>query len=280
MCLKIIVSVISILFVLKKTDIREVLSVLKTVDWKLLLPATLFFIVSKLVSAYRLNIYFRNINVIIPEKINLKLYLLGMFYNLFLPGGIGGDGYKVWVLSKNTGSKARYLAAAVLLDRICGMTVIMVIVLLSALFISVFGLFRLFVPFLIFLLLIGYRMSVKKIFPSFGASINITTIYSVVVQVFQIITILFIAWATGFSGGVNYLILIFLLSSVVAVLPFTIGGLGAREVVFMYGSNMLSVSVGESLAISILFFLITALISLTGFWYLIFPPLNELRNSL
>jgi hypothetical protein len=30
-------------------------------------------------------------------KYNLRLYFLGLFYNVLLPGGIGGDGYKIFM---------------------------------------------------------------------------------------------------------------------------------------------------------------------------------------
>jgi glycosyltransferase 2 family protein len=36
----------------------------------------------------------------IPEKHIIQLYLLGIYYNLFLPGGIGGDGYKIYLLKQ------------------------------------------------------------------------------------------------------------------------------------------------------------------------------------
>ena len=44
-----------------------------------------------------------------------------MYYNLFLPGGIGGDAYKVILMNKRWPQGGlRLLSAAVLLDRISG----------------------------------------------------------------------------------------------------------------------------------------------------------------
>ncbi|QKG53302.1 lysylphosphatidylglycerol synthase transmembrane domain-containing protein [Hymenobacter sp. BRD67] len=58
------------------------------------------FTLSKLISSVRLNTFFRAVGIQLTERYNLRLYWLGMFYNLFLPGGIGGDGYKVYLLGK------------------------------------------------------------------------------------------------------------------------------------------------------------------------------------
>jgi hypothetical protein len=53
------------------------------VGW--LIIATLLFILSKFFSALRLNVFFQAAGIRISHAINLRLYLLGMFYNLFSP---------------------------------------------------------------------------------------------------------------------------------------------------------------------------------------------------
>ena len=118
--LKIIISLLAVWFVLSKIDTAQLGSVIAGIRWPWLILAALFFILSKLVSALRLNIFFRDINVLITEKSNIRLYLLGMFYNLFLPGGIGGDGYKIWLLRKEGSQSVRKLTAAIIFDRING----------------------------------------------------------------------------------------------------------------------------------------------------------------
>jgi uncharacterized membrane protein YbhN (UPF0104 family) len=65
---------------------------------------------------------------------------------------------------------------------------------------------------------------------------------------------------------VAYLV-IFLVSSIVSVLPLTIGGIGSREVTFFYGASLLGLDETISVGISVVFFLITAVVSLMGIWY-------------
>jgi len=47
-------------------------------------------------------------------------------------------------------------------------------------------------------------------------------------------------------------------------LPFTIGGVGARELVFLLGAQWLQTNKDTAVAFSLLFFLITAISSLAG----------------
>ena len=58
--------------------------------------------------------------------------------------------------------------------------------------------------------------------------------------------------------------LVFLLSSIVAVLPLTIGGIGARELVFIYAHSYVGISGTAAVAFSLIFFLISAVVSLLG----------------
>lgn len=58
-----------------------------------------------------------------------------------------------------------------------------------------------------------------------------------------------------------------MISSIVAVVPLTLGGIGSREVTFFYGAKFLELDQNVSVSVSVLFFLITALVSLIGVWY-------------
>jgi glycosyltransferase 2 family protein len=119
--LKIAVTVICLWYVSGKIDFHKAGAALKSANWVYLALALVAFVISKILSAYRLNIYFRNINIHLPEWNNMKLYWLGMFYNLFLPGSISGDAYKVILLTKKYNIPYKKTTAAVLLDRFSGL---------------------------------------------------------------------------------------------------------------------------------------------------------------
>ncbi|MEJ2163213.1 MAG: flippase-like domain-containing protein, partial [Robiginitalea sp.] len=99
--LKILFSGLLLYLVFTRIPFSEVWKVLTAAKPAYLLLALLFFILSKIIAAYRLNLYFYQIGLPLAPESNLKLYLQGMFYNLFLPGGIGGDAYKGYILHRS-----------------------------------------------------------------------------------------------------------------------------------------------------------------------------------
>ena len=267
--------VVCLWYVSNKINWGSSLRIISSSHFFWLIAATIFFVASKLVSAFRLNIYFTNIQVYLGTGKNIFLYWLGMFYNLFLPGGIGGDAYKVILLNRRYNHPVKLLGAAVLLDRISGVAG------LGILAVTYFYLIHQGNHFSLLLLLaivpgtLLYFYLVKIIFPSFLKGFWPTLWLGVAVQVLQVICIWCIMNALHISEHHTEYILIFLLSSIVAILPFTIGGLGAREIVFLWGSTQFGLNKEESVGISILFYLITVAISLIGVIWEYKDPLKE-----
>ena len=74
-----------------------------------------------------------------------------------------------------------------------------------------------------------------------------------------------IVWALPETNAsmIDYLTL-FLISSVVAVLPISIGGIGVRELTFLYGFSLIGGDTTMAVTFSLIFFVITALSSLLG----------------
>jgi uncharacterized membrane protein YbhN (UPF0104 family) len=62
-------------------------------------------------------------------------------------------------------------------------------------------------------------------------------------------------------------IFVFLVSSIVAAMPITIGGIGSREITFLLGAEIMHLNISNSIALSLLFYIITAVVSLGGGYY-------------
>lgn len=254
-----------------------------TLTWQLLqqsnkgwlVAATILFIFSKVVSSFRLNIFFKNIGVDLSETSNLKLYWLGMFYNLFLPGGIGGDAYKVIVLNRNKRQSIKLLSAAVLLDRISG---VVGLAILAAVYFALIGTQQRYSTSLLAAIiptLFVYYLFIKKLFPSFISAFASTLLLGLLVQALQVLCAYCIMLSIQITEHQSAYIFIFLLSSIIAILPFTIGGLGAREVVFLWGSNLFLLDKHQSIYISILFYLITVVVSFAGLRWVYKTPVAK-----
>lgn len=279
--LKIAFSALLLYFIFKQIAFREVWTIVKGSQPLYLLGALLFFVVSKWVSALRLNRYFQEIGLPLAGGSNLKLYLLGMFYNLFLPGGIGGDAYKGYVLHRSFGSPVKRLVAVLLLDRISGMYLLFAFSCLLLLWLDPAWLLGytwaiwvlLPVSFVVYWLL--HKRFFGYVMPAFWPAMA----YSAGVQLGQLVSAYLILKALGVEAGQLSYLLLFLVSSIVAVLPITIGGIGSRELVFFYGAQWLQLQEGTSLGVSMLFFGITALVSLCGMVYHFRKPGLHLHGS-
>lgn len=267
--LKILVSVGALLFVFSKIEFKEVFQVFRTSNLLLLFFALLAFGISKLIAAFRLNYFFRAVGIRISESQNIKLYLLGMYYNLFLPGGIGGDGYKIFILNKRTEVKTSKIFWVVLLDRVNGVVALCCLVIILSYFLHVdIGLnYKVFAWAFLPLGLFIFALIIKRFFSHLFRIIGFTTLLSLVVQSMQVLSAFLIFRAIGGSGAVVEYLFIFLISSIVAMLPVSIGGVGLRELTFLYGSDLLALDINLSVALSLMFYMITAFVSLWGIYY-------------
>jgi uncharacterized membrane protein YbhN (UPF0104 family) len=272
--IKLVVTGLCLWYVSQKIDWSLSWQLLQQSNGLWLLLATVLFAASKVVSAYRLNIYFNNIQVNLSQASNLRLYWLGMFYNLFLPGGIGGDAYKVILLNKQQRHPVKLLSAAVLLDRISGVTALGILAAFYFLLVDVGSIYAQLMAIGIIPGLILFYFLVKQFFPSFLKGFWSTLWLGLGVQLLQVFCVYALMLSISIDITTSAYILIFLVSSVVAILPFTIGGLGAREVVFLWGSAQFMLDKHESVYISILFYLITVAISLIGIRWVYKKPLD------
>ena len=94
------VSALFVYLFIKKLNVSELTDVLFSVRYSYLVLAMLFFVLSQYLSSWRLLGVFRSFSFLLQPSSNHRLYVLGMFYNFFLPGGIGGDAYKAIKLQK------------------------------------------------------------------------------------------------------------------------------------------------------------------------------------
>jgi len=267
--LKFAISAALLYFIFTKIPFTNVLGILKKSDPLFLSLALILFVLSKVIAAFRLNLYFRQIGVLLSSQSNLKLYLLGMFYNLFLPGGIGGDAYKGYYIRQSFDVRTKKVVSVLLLDRLSGLLLLFIFACIIGLFLEapILQPFKwvlvaaMMASIVIFWFL--YKKAFSFVLPVFWRS----NVYSGFVQLAQLGCVVFILMALHIETATPEYLFIFLISSIVAVLPLTIGGIGSREVVFLYGAMWLGLEENLSVSISMLFFFITAFVSLLGLVY-------------
>lgn len=274
--LKLIITIACFWYISTKINFAQVWQVLLKANWWLLLVAITFYTISKIISAFRLNINFRNIKLPLREWDNMKLYWLGMFYNLFLPGAISGDAYKVIILNKTNNAPYKKTSAAVLLDRFSGLLGLGVFLSAYGVLVLNEAIFKLIIitgtifSILIFYLLI--RSFLKEFLPGFVP----TFLLGILVQAVQILCIYCIMQSLQLPLAQSEWIFIFLASSVISVLPISLGGgLGTREVVFAEGARFFHLKPELGIIISLLFYLNNLLSSVGGLYFVFKEPIKK-----
>jgi uncharacterized membrane protein YbhN (UPF0104 family) len=273
---KLLITCLAIYIVVRKINLSELWLNIKDVNIIYLLIALIALGLSKLIEAYRLNMFFKAKNIVLSEIQNLKLYLLGMFYNLFLPGGIGGDGYKVYWLKKNQGTKLKSVIWASVLNRVNGLFGLVILICISALFISFDFKFRNYMVLLIPTGYLAYLFTLKMFFKDYISTLPKTTVLSVLIQFLQVLSAHFILVSLGLDSAFQDYWFLFLISGIIFAIPVTLGGFGSRELVFVYASQYLSVDVNLAVALGLLTYVLRAILSFSGVYFIIFPnKLNE-----
>lgn len=269
--LKFGVTAVALYFVFRKINFSEILALYRTADIMYLIAALLLFAGSKVLSSLRLNLLFHRIGIPLSSATNMKLYLIGMFYNLFLPGGIGGDGYKIYLLNRHFDVKARKILGAVFMDRVAGIVMLWVVALCFLYFVEPHIPYRFLIFIAIPLLFAGLYLGMRWLFRDYLSVYLPISIYSIGVQLMQVLCAFCILMAFHHhEQNFSYLFL-FLISSIVTIIPITVGGAGMREITFLYGAQFLGVDTHLSVALSLMFYFITVLVSFCGIYFVVKP---------
>lgn len=268
-----LVSACLVILVARQVDLQRVLSLASrplALPW--LLGALLLFNLSKGLSALRLNIYQRHAAIRLSEGENLRLYYTGMFLNMFLPGGIGGDGYKVMVLYRRHAAPVGILLGITLADRASGLLVLLMLLCLFAPFIGLpwpADAVQLLSGGCALAALLAAVLMHRRLLRMDGGRTAMVLRYGLAVQLLQLACMVMLLRYLQVPAALHLAYLsVFLASSVAAVVPLTVAGLGAREITFLYGLQLLQFDPAPGIAASSGFFLITVISSLPGALFL------------
>ncbi len=265
--LKVAVTLILLYAVFSNIPFKDVWKVLKQANPTLLFIALVSFLLSQWLSANRLLILFRWSDFALSQKSNYMLYLIGMFYNFFIPGGIGGDAYKVYILNKTFKWPIKKLSAVVFVDRFMGLIAIGILIVLLCFFVPFFTeqhLLWLLILALILGIIIAY-IFIKKVFPSFlGISFH-AILKSVGIQLLQCICVIFLLSSISQTDDYIIYVIAFLVSSVLSIFSFS--GIGVREMIFYQASTLLAFDTMKAVTIGLLFSVLTAFVSFFGIYF-------------
>lgn len=262
---------ISILFVsltIYKIDIRSLITIFNKIDLHFFLLSPITYFISQIIASERL----RNLLNISGFKLtffeNGKIYLIGMFYNFFIPGGIGGDIYKTYLFKKIYNWEVSQTIKIIIKDRLIGLGALFILlVFLDNDLILKLNLFN-----KIILSLILFTMGsiiTKVIFENNNGFVK-SFFLSIAVQLFQFISIILILFSLKIDSNLVEILFVFIISSILSV--FSFGGIGIREYIFYSAAYVLTISEEFSTSIGLLFTISAVICSIPGFYFSIKKP--------
>jgi uncharacterized protein (TIRG00374 family) len=100
---------------------------IREAHYRWILAAIIAYIIVEVAAAWRWKILLKVQDINLSNARIAGLFLIGMFYNQFLPGGTGGDIVKTYLLWKETPGKKPGALLAVLFDRMIGLIALIII---------------------------------------------------------------------------------------------------------------------------------------------------------
>ena len=266
--LKAAVTALLVWLVFRKVDFRETARIFSESRPGWLLAALAVYFSSLLLSTHRSMLFLSDVGIRLDYPSNLRLYLLGGVYNIVLPGGIGGDGYKILVLNRSSGTPYRDILTAFLLERVSGLWAIGFWLVAMGFFVPLpfIGPWQLALAFVAGTAI--YRYAVKRFFPRHADRWVHRHAASIGVQGLVMGSVSCLLLSQGLWKGQLPYLFAFQSSTVLSVLNIGLSGLGVREFAMSYASDVLKTSASLSVFAASSFWLLSLVAVLPGLYFL------------
>lgn len=289
--IKVVISLILIGFLFGfLVDFGKFLETLASLNIEYLLLGVLFLLLSIMISALRWKYLLSIRNAKIKYLTAFKEYLIGMFFNNFLPSSVGGDVSRMIGATKATGNK-EVSFSSVIVERMVGLVALLILGICGIIFMDILNdtlflyLALVLLAFVVgvFVLLINERTNLKitiiaeKIFRRKFSFLSDFRDYSrvsykllnvlLISFVFRIVEgffVYFIILSLGIELGYLYAIVFFASISIIKMIPIAPNGLGLSAVSWVYLLKTVSVNAEISASLDFLIITTSLLISSSG----------------
>ena len=292
--IKLLVSGGLIGYFLMRIHVERSVDTLISANLFFILAAVFVYLLSQAVSAVRWTVLVRPLGIKTPFKDLAGYYLIGMFFNLFAPGTVGGDVSRVYYLvrdqhrdDQSRSAPTVNAAMSVLMDRAIGMTVLVWIGAAGLLLFPGYP-----VPPAIrsvtLLLALAFAAGtvlipvLRRVLPEQGTSIIVKlrlvlrsyrahwsaivqgVLLSVIVHLIQASMHFVMGRALNLTIPFSFCLIIYPLVGTFASIPISLNGLGLREGGYILMLGLIGITAENGIAFGLLFFLIVAANSMLG----------------
>ena len=253
-------------------------------------------LVIHMIAAYRWHIFAKTDNPQVPVSKLFSFYLVGLFFNNFLPTAVGGDVVRSFDLYKYSG-RGKAAVVSVLIERFAGMTAQVFVALIAVLigysyfkepliFWLVCGFSLSYLLFLVVFLnqrmmtwFIGFlsRLGLTKVqhllsetyelfmrYQSSRLAMIQAMVLSLSIVMVSVFTFYLLSISLHLSVPFGYFVLFLPIITIVSMIPITLGGLGVREGIGVFLFSTIGVPPSDAFGLSLAWSLLLILISLLG----------------
>lgn len=280
LAVKLAVSATALYIVFSRIDVEEFALMFAKIGPLYFVLSALSYIVAQAVSTVRWKL-------LLPEQFRFRrlfsLYMIGSFFNSFLPSVIGGDAIKAYYLNKDA-KKISLTLASVFMDRYFGYTGLMIIGISAFPFaMGYFGnaLYRWLMPVIFVSFIVGsilfFRMKLGRSFSSVGEIYEYFTrlrkrkdvivkavLLSFIIQFLNFLMVIILAFAMGEKIPIVLLFVFLPIIITATTIPISVSGLGVREGSFVLLLGLIGVSPAVATSLSLSWFFANFLGGLPG----------------
>ena len=274
------VTLAAMLLAFSHVSLSEVTPLLASIALPWLLLALLCTHLGQIMSALRTRYYLACQRIDLAVMPSLQLHYVGGLFNVFLPGGAGGDVYKAWWLKQHRQGGLFNMVRLMIATRLNGLWVLGVMLcVLAWLSAPIRGI----VPYapaafygIAMLGTIGYVMLARILLHESLTQQLRAGLYSLGVQLMLVAAACSLCAGLGLGEHALEYVTLFMLSSMLAMLPISIGGIGVRELALLKSSAWLGLSEHAGVTLAFSFTLIALTIPLLGaLVHHFYPPPKE-----
>ena len=296
--IKIIITFMLLYLIIININIYDVFKIIRNVDYMYILISMLILFLQLIIANFRWYLVLKYLSTPVSISTLYSYLWVGNFFNQALPSSVSGDALRVFYLHKNSNTSINRSTLSVVLDRVTGVTGLVLLIVLSIPFLyTITGFSNVFISIISFIVLLILAIVALasmdlffKIFPHWKI-INIAhrfskqarmlflskyiglglVLISMVVHFLSIVSVFFLAKSMSIQVEFINILLIIPIAILLMTIPVSIAGWGIREGVIVGGLGYVGMGIENSLALSIMFGLLVLVFSLPGMfiWFAI-----------
>jgi len=298
--IRIVISIAIILYLLSKISFSEIRGMIQSSRLDYLVLAFSFIIIGIFISTFKWKLLLSTKTIKARYIELVRFYFIGMFFNSIMPSSIGGDVIRGYESSKEYGNKSKVFSSIFMerftglialisfavvglsleISKFCFTGVVLILLVLIGVTVSIAILIydkkniKFFKCLYLPVLNLFERFDLKDKSEEFYDAVNEYKNYKSVILislllafVFQFISISY-TYILSLSLDINinfiYFFIFVPIITCITMIPVSVGGLGIREVSYMYLFTKVGMTISEAFMVSIMRFFLALVVSLIG----------------